>query len=303
MASKQSEALITFSNSMLGELGAHPDMPIEDVRVLFEHIGDLTAEPRGVDTIETNAGGVPALWAVPKGAAADRVLLCAHGGGYCIGSMYSHRKLYGHLAKATGCRALVVDYGLAPEHVHPGPVNDVANAYRWLLDQGIAPGHIALTGDSAGGGLAITTLLRARELGLPMPAATMPLSPWLDMDGGGASFETNKNNDRLVSREMLEQMSSTFLGPNGSRNDPLVNPLFGDLRGLPPMYIQVGEFEALLDDSRMLAEAVRKADGSVKLDTFPEMQHVFQFMAGVSPEADDAIGRLAAWVRPKLGLA
>jgi acetyl esterase/lipase len=240
---------------------------------------------------------------VPKGGAADRVLLCSHGGGYVIGSMYSHRKLYGHLAKATGCRALIVDYGLAPESVHPGPVNDMANAYRWLLDQGIAPAHIALTGDSAGGGLAITTLLRAREQGLPMPAATMPLSPWLDMNGGGASFETNKDNDRMVSRELLEQMASTFLGPNGNRRDPLVNPLLGDMRGLPPVYIQVGGFETLLDDSQALAEAVRKADGSVKLDVFPEMQHVFQFMAGVAPEADDAIGRLAAWVRPKLGLA
>ena len=303
MASKQSEALIAFSKRALEELGAHPDMPIEDVRLVFDHIGDLTAEPRGVDTIETDAGGVPALWVVPKGCSADRVLLCAHGGGYCTGSMYSHRKLYGHLAKATGCRALIVDYGLAPEHVHPGPVNDMANAYRWLLDQGISAEHIALTGDSAGGGLAVTTLLRARELGLPMPAATMPLSPWLDMDGGGASFQTNKNNDQMVSRQMLEQMSSTFLGKDGNRHDPLVNPLNGDLRGLPPVYIQVGGYEALLDDSRMLADAVRKADGSVKLDVFPEMQHVFQFMAGVAPEADDAIDRLATWVRPKLGLA
>jgi monoterpene epsilon-lactone hydrolase len=302
MASKQSEKLITFSRGLLGELGANPDMPPDEVRRLFEHLGDVTAEPRGVDTIETDAGGSPALWAEPKGCAVDRVLLCAHGGGYCVGSMYSHRKLYGHLAKAVGCRALIVDYGLAPEHTHPGPVNDMANAYRWLLDRGITPNHIALTGDSAGGGLAVTTLLRARELGLPMPAATMPLSPWLDMDGSGGSFETNKDNDAVVSHDMLGQLASTFLGANGNRRDPMVNPLHADLRGLPPMYIQVGGFEVLLDDSRALAEMVRKADGVVKLDVFPEMQHVFQFLAGVAPEADDAIRRLADWVRPRLSL-
>ena len=303
MASKQSEKLITFYKGLLAELGANPEMPPDEVRLLFEHMGDVTAEPGGVDTIETDAGGVPSLWAVPKGCAADRVLLCSHGGGYCVGSMYTHRKLYGHLAKAVGCRALIVDYGLAPENIHPGPVNDMAKAYRWLLDQGITPNHIALTGDSAGGGLAITTLLRLRERGLPLPAASMPLSPWVDMDGTGGTFQSNKDRDVLVAPELLGQMASTFLGENGNRRDPLVNPLHGDLRGLPPVYIQVGGYETLLDDSRALAEAVRKADGEVKLDEFPEMQHVFHFLAGVAPEADDAIGRLASWVRPKLGLA
>ena len=302
MASKQSEKLIIAYKAVLGELGANPDMPLPDVRALFEHMGDVTAEPGGIDFIETAAAGVPAMWAVPKGCTEDRVLLCAHGGGYSFGSMYTHRKLYGHCAKAIGCRALIVHYNRSPEHPHPGPVNDVAKAYRWLLDQGITPNHIAVIGDSAGGALAITTLLRLREQGLPMPAATMPLSPWLDMDGGGASFQGNKQVDALVAREMLGDMVKMFLGENGNRHDPLVNPLHGDLRGLPPAYIQVGGHEVLLDDSRDLAEALRRADGEVKLDVFPEMQHVFQFLAGAAPEADDAIAKLAAWARPKLGL-
>lgn len=302
MASKQSEQLVTLYKGFLATLGSSPDMPLDEMRAVFEHMGDVTAEPRAVDYIETDAGGVPALWAVPKGCAEDRVLLCSHGGGYVIGSMYTHRKLYGHFAKAIGCRALIVHYGLAPEHVHPGPVNDMAKAYRWLLDQGIAPNHIALTGDSAGGGLAITTLLRLREQGLPLPAATMPLSPWLDMDGGGGTFETNKERDVLVARELIQDMAKAFLGENGNRRDPLVNPLHGNLRGLPPVNIQVGSYECLLDDSRALAEAVRRADGEVTLDVYPEMQHVFHFLAGVAPEADEAIGKLAAWVRPKLGL-
>lgn len=303
MASKQSEQLVTLYKSWIAALGANPEMPLDELRSMFEHWGDVTAEPGGVDYVETDAGGVPALWAVPKGCAADRVLLCAHGGGYVAGSMYTHRKIYGHFAKAIGCRALIVHYRRAPESVHPGPVDDMVQAYRWLLDQGVQPNHIALTGDSAGGGLAITTMLRLREKGLPLPAASMPLSPWLDMDATGGTFESNREKDVLVAREIIQGMSATFLGEGGNRRDPLANPLHGDLRGLPPVYIQVGGYETLLDDSRALAEALRRADVEVKLGVHPEMQHVFHFLAGVAPEADDAIGQLAAWVRPKLGLS
>ncbi|HEY4042316.1 MAG TPA: alpha/beta hydrolase, partial [Rhodopila sp.] len=297
MASKQSEQLVTYFKSVVAALAANPQMPLDEMRTLFEHMGDVTAEPGGVDYIETDAGGVPALWAVPKGCAQDRVLLCAHGGGYVTGSMFTHRKMYAHLAKAVGCRALIVHYGRAPENVHPGPVNDMAKAYSWLLDQGVKPQHIAVTGDSAGGALAITTILKIRDQGRPLPAATMPLSPWIDMEATGASYETNKERDVLVMPDLIAGMASTFLGEKGNRKDPLANPLNGDLRGLPPVYIQVGGYEALLDDSRSLSERVRKADGEVKIDVFPEMQHVFQFLAGAAPEADDAIKRLATWVR------
>ena len=131
----------------------------------------------------------------------------------------------------------------------------------------------------------------------------MPLSPWLDMDATGASFETNKDRDVLVEREIILGMAAAFLGEKGDRKDPLANPLHGELRGLPPVYIQVGGYETLLNDSRALAEALRRADVEVKIDVFPEMQHVFQFLAGAAPEADQAIQQLAAWVRPKLGLA
>ena len=150
--------------------------------------------------------------------------------------------------------------------------------------------------------MAVTTILCVRQQGLPLPAATMPLSPWLDMEATGGTFETNKAKDVLNSREIMLGMATTFLGENGNRRDPLANPLLGDLRGLPPVYIQVGGYEVLLDDSRALAEALRRADGEVKLDVYPEMQHAFQLLAGVAPEADDAIGKLAAWVRPKLAL-
>lgn len=302
MASRGAEELKTFLSNWAATLAARPDMQLDELRLIFEHWGDVTAEPGGVDYIEADANGVPALWAVPKGCAQDRVVLCLHGGGYVTASMYTHRKVYGHLAKAIGCRGLVPHYRRAPEHVHPAPVDDAVTAYKWLLDQGIAPGHIALTGNSAGGALAVTTLLRARERNLPMPAATMPLSPWVDMEITGDSLTTNREKDVLVQKEVVEIMAATFLGEAGNRRDPLANPLYADLKGLPPMYIQVGGDETLLDDSSRLAERAQKAEVEVKLDIFPEMQHVFHFAAGYAPEADDAIRRLAGWVRPKLGL-
>ena len=302
MASKQSEELNKLYLEWVAALKANPEMPLDELRHMFEQWERITGEPGGVDYIETDAAGVPAMWAAPKHCAQDRVLLCAHGGGYALGSMYTHRKVYAHAAKAIGCRALIVHYGLAPENVHPGPVNDMARSYKWLLDQGIPAGHIALIGDSAGGGLAVTTILRLREQGLPLPAATMPLSPWLDMDGAGETFETNAAKDLIVTRDLIQGMAATFLGEGGNRRDPLANPLYADLKDLPPMYVQTGADETLLDDSRKLADLARRSGVDVTLEIVPEMQHVFQFLAGTAPEAGTAIRRLAAWVRPKLGL-
>src|SRR5258708_28442226 len=177
MPSIQSEDLKTLYKGWVAALAANPTMDLDDLRRMLEHWGDVPADPGGVDYAEVTAGTVPALWATPKGCAQDRVLLCTHGGGYVTGSMYTHRKVYGHFAKAIGCRALIVHYRRAPENVHPGPVDDVVACYRWLLDQGIEPQHIALTGDSAGGDLPITTVLRARGQGFPMPAATLAPPP------------------------------------------------------------------------------------------------------------------------------
>jgi acetyl esterase/lipase len=178
----------------------------------------------------------------------------------------------------------------------------MARSYKWLLDQGIRPNHVALIGDSAGGGLAVTTILRAREQGLPLPAATMPLSPWLDMDATGETFKTNAAKDLIVTRDIIQTMSGAFLGEGGNRQDPFANPLHADLTGFPSMYIQTGADETLLDDSRELADLARRSGVDVTLEIVPEMQHVFQFLAGTAPEADAAIRRLADWVRPKLGL-
>jgi len=263
----------------------------------------LTAEPRGVDYIETDADGVLAMWAAPKGCAADRVILCFHGGGFFGGSMYTHRKLYGHFAKKIGCRALIVDYSRTPERIHPTQVNEGLTAYKWLLDQGIKANHIALAGDSAGGNLAVTTLLLIRDKGLPMAAATMPFSAWFDMVGTGESMITNSDNDALFNEQWIHYMAGLFVGDKGNLKDPYASPVYADLKGLPPIYLQAGGYEMLLDDSTMLAELARKAGLELRFDVFPFMQHSWHMAAGRAPEADDAISRYADWVKPKLGLS
>jgi epsilon-lactone hydrolase len=300
MASKQSEAVTKHYQSNLAAFAENPQWSPGERKDYMEGWNVLTAEPGGVDYLETDAGGVPAMWAVPKGADTSRVLFGIHGGGFVSGSMYTHRKLVAHLAKHIGIRALLVNYRLLPEGVYPAPLDDTYAAYRWLLDQRIDAGRVAVTGDSAGGGLSISTQLRAREQGLPLPGATMLLSPWVDMAVTGDTMVSNSGKDALFNLSWVQQLAAGFLGGTDPR-DPLASPLYADLTGLGPVYIQVGDQELLLDDSRRLAQYAEKAGVEVRLDVFPEMQHTFQMMAGRAPEADDAIRRLAAWVRPKLG--
>lgn len=301
MASPQAAAIDHLFDSFLADLAANPQMPLEDLRDMLEKCGDLARDPGGVDYLEVEANGTPCLWAVPKGCREDRVLLALHGGGCVTGSRFSHRKMFAHIAKAVGCRALIVDYGRAPEQQHPSQVNECVKVYEWLLGQGIKPAHIATVGDSAGGNLCTTVVLAARDKKLPLPAAVMPLSPWYDMEATAESFKTNSKVDRLISRELSLNMSQMFLGAASPR-DPLANPLHADYKGFPPTYIQVGGFEAIVDDSLRVAERLKAAGVEYRCDVYPEMQHVFQFMAGKAPEADDAIQKLAAWVKPKLGL-
>lgn len=278
---------------------ADPAMPLDKVRNLFEHWGDVTAEPRGVDYVEDSLAGLPVLWAKPKGADAKRVLLCFHGGGYVLGSMYSHRKLYGHFAKASGAVAAIVDYRRAPENLHPGPVKDCVAAYAALLESGIDPAHVAFVGDSAGGALAITSLLLAREQGLPLPACALAMAPYLDLEARGETYETNAEVDALGAREATLTFVEVFLGANGDRHDPLASPLYGDLAGLPPIYVQTGGDDVLLDDSRRFHALAAAAGVETVLDVVPAQQHVFQFLAGFTDEADAAVARAADWLRSR----
>jgi epsilon-lactone hydrolase len=299
MASKESRRVNRYWETVLQSM-LNPD---PENLVTNAQWDVLTGEPGGVDYLEVDAGGVPALWAVPHGTTDDApVLLCFHGGGFVGGSMFTHRKMFAHLAKAIGVRALSIDYTLLPQGgVFPRPVVEGVTAYQWLLDQKIPAGNIAFAGDSAGGQLAIAVQLQARSQGLPLPAAAMLISPWTDLAVTGESMEYNKDNDVFFTKQGIAELATGFLNGHDPR-DPEIMPLHADLRGFGPLYIQVGDQELLLDDSRMLAAYAQKAGVDVRIDEFPDQQHSFQMAGGLAPEADDAIARFAAWARPKLGI-
>ncbi len=262
----------------------------------------LTAEPGGVDYVETSLDGKTALWVQPKQAHKDRVVLYLHGGGYVGGSIWTHRKMVGHLAKAIGCNALLPSYDYAFESKFPRQIEQAVTALEWLAAQGIEPEHTIGAGDSAGAGLIVAATMKRRDAGRPLPAALLNISGWHDMSQSGRSYETNREKDAFFQKASVDMLASLVLGEADARN-PLASPIFADLTGLPPIYLQVGGDETLLDDSRVLAERAKAAGVEVCLEVFPGMLHSFQMMAGRAPEADEAIERFAQWARPKLGLS
>lgn len=302
MASQEAQAIVDLYKEWSGKLAMTGDMSLDELRALFDDWGELSSQPVGVEFHTASLAGVPGVWATPEGADKSRVVICCHGGGFSVGSSKSHQKMYGHLAKAVGCPTFTLDYTRAPENPHPGIVEEAVAVYAQLLDQGFKPEHIATTGDSAGGNLCTTMILYARHKGYPLPACCAPLSPWYDMESKGESLVTNADKDALVGEDILSGMIAAFLGETGSPQDPFANPLYADVKGFPPTLIQVGEYEGLLDDSRRFYQQAKTAGVDVELQVFPEMQHVFQFMAGRAPEADDAINKIAEFMRPRLGL-
>ncbi len=255
--------------------------------------------PEGIRVEPVDAAGVPAEWLSGPGADASRVLLYLHGGGYMIGSIASHRALAARIAESAGMRALIIDYRLAPEHPFPAAVEDAIAAYGFLLEQGIAPERIAIGGDSAGGGLTIAALIALRDAGRPLPGAAIALSPWTDLAGTGESMTTRAEADPMVQRDPLLASAALYLDGADART-PTASPLYADLGGLPPIYIQVGTAETLLDDSTRIAARIRAAGGAVELETFEDLIHVFQALAPHVPESLEAIEKLAAFVKRSL---
>jgi len=245
------------------------------------------------------AGDVPSLWVSAAGVDPSYVVVYFHGGGYKLGSVHSHRDLMARVSQAAGCRVLGVGYRLAPEHHFPAPVTDALAAYDWLLTQGVPPARIAFAGDSAGGGLAAAALLALREQGLPQPAAAVLLSAWTDLTAGGASYSTRAAADPIHQRPMILATARHYLGDNGDPENPLASPLFGNLGGLPPVLLQVGDRETGLDDSTRFAEKARAAGVEVRIEIYDQMIHVFQQFPDLLPEAQraiDSIGRFLSIV-------
>ncbi|MBI4693509.1 MAG: alpha/beta hydrolase [Gammaproteobacteria bacterium] len=301
MASPQALALKQGFKLFREQALANPNQTLDQMRANAAGFGKLTADVPDVEYRDVDAGGVPAMWVVPEGAHQDRVLLYTHGGGYVFCSVETHRRLAAHIARAIGCVALVIDYRLAPEHPHPAAVTDAVTSYKWLLGRGIAAKHVALSGDSAGGGLALATALKLRDEGIALPAGVVPLSPWADMVGATETMTSREAVDMLVSPQAIKDLAALFLKGQDAR-EPYASPVYANYRDLCPIYVQVGDEEVLLDDARAVAEAAQSAGVDTTLDVFPEMQHVFQIAAGNLPEADEAIARIAAWLKPRLGL-
>ncbi len=306
MPSKESDALREHFQYVTDQLAADPEMGLPTMRGLLEEFSVRSKEPTGVTYEEVDAGGRPAIWCLPLDAADDRVVLYTHGGGFVTNTMHSHRKLAAHLAKAAGCRALVLEYRLAPEHAYPAQLEDATAAFNWLLDQGYSADRIALAGDSAGGNLATATALRLRDSGRGVgtggPAAIVGFSPWYDLEGLGSTMQTNAEHDALVQPGLIGGMTAAYLGADGSPKDPLANPTYADPTGLPPMYLAVGTHETLQDSVEQFADRAKNAGVEVVLELAEGMQHVYPFMAGRAPEADLTIADAGRFLRSKLGL-
>jgi epsilon-lactone hydrolase len=253
----------------------------------------LSAEPDGIEQekVHDPAG----LWLRPPDAIAGLAVLAIHGGGFVGGSVATHRRMFGHLARAAGVATLAVEYGLVPDHVFPSQLDTVAAAYRWLLDRG-ADG-VAVAGDSCGATLALALAVRARDEGLPRPASLLLMSAWTDLEAAGASYDSGS--DPFFTRELVRGLAAGYLAGADPR-DPLAAPLHADLRGLPPAYLQAGAEESLLDDSRQLADRLRDAGVGVRLDVFADQVHTFQMGAGRTRVANEAIGRAGSWLRSTL---
>mgnify|MGYP001053212296 CR=1 FL=1 len=292
-----SDFLRALYQTWTDRMAANPGLTIPDLRSLFDEWHQPTFEPEGVTYKSDVLAGVEAIWALPIGADTKKVVLYTHGGGFAVGSAASHRKLAGHLAKHLGVTAVVIDYRRAPEHPFPAQLEDSTAVYKELLARGFKPADITTGGDSAGGNLAVATVLKLRDDGVALPGAVIAFSPWLDMEHVGKTLETNAATDALCSKAVLEAMSGMFLGEKGSRTNPLANPLKASYKGYPRLYLNAGELETLRDNAEDLAR-IAKADGvDVTLSVVGGMQHVFPFLAGRAVEADDELRRIATWFK------
>ena len=263
---------------------------VEKTAKLFGKIpAEIEVSPAAID-------GLPAEWILPVQSTKDKVILYFRGGGYVMGSVQSHRSIVAKFVKGSGVCELLFDYHLAPEHPFPAALDDSIAAYRWLLAQGISPSHIVFVGDSAGGGLSLATLIALKDQGIPLPAAAVALSPWTDLKNTGESLKTKAKVDQLTWGESWVVFSKYYAADNDPGN-PWISPLYGDLHGLPPVLIYVGENEVLLDDSTRFAEKAKNSGVDITLKVWEGMFHCFPACAPLFPEAKQAMDEICAFIK------
>jgi acetyl esterase/lipase len=270
----------------------------DQMRADFEAWCERFSDPRTASIARVSAGSVPADEIWPPGVTTSRAILYFHGGGYVLGSSRSHRSLAKQIAFAARARVVVPDYRLAPEHPFPAAVDDAVVAYRWLLATGAEPERIAVAGDSAGAGLALALLVSLRDAGAPLPACAVLLSPFADLECRGESYESLAASDPIVSREMGIGMGRTYVGA-GDPSHPLASPVHAKLDGLPPLLIQVGSREVVLDDARAIERHAREACVPAKLKLWEGVVHAWHLYAPAFDEGRRAIEELSWFIRQR----
>ena len=277
------------------------NVPVDTARKHLETVArTLLIRATGVHVEQSQLAGIDVDWLRPKGAREDKVLFYLHGGAYVLGSRRTHRQLASHMAKEASVTAVLPEYRLAPEHPYPAAIEDAVAVYRALLESGLKPEDIVISGDSAGGGLSVATLLALRHAGDPLPAAAVLLSPFLDVTASGESATTRADQDPWFEVKDMAVVARYYCSDESKWRDPLISPVFANVSGLPPMLIQVGDDEILLNDSTRLAEKLEAAGVDVELEIWPDMWHVFQMFIGKMPESRRAVEKIGRYIRGSL---
>lgn len=257
--------------------------------------------PKEAEIHQVHAGDVPCEWIVCADKLhQNRVFIYLHGGGYFFGSPRSHRTLTWRISQAGQMKVLAVDYRQPPDWQYPEPIFDVVRVYRWLLEKGYEPHNIFIGGDSAGGNLTLVSLLKFRELGLPMPAGAVCISPWADLTASGDSLRYNEQSEPMIPVKLLRFLSRIYAGQH-LPDDPYLSPIFGDFSGFPPLLVQVGSTEILLSDAERVVEAAHRAKIPAKLSVYPRMMHVFQAAAYYIPEGKEAVREIGRFIHKHVG--
>jgi acetyl esterase/lipase len=251
--------------------------------------------PKGVQVERLDISGLPAAWVRSAQANPERVIVYLHGGGYVVGSIDDYKMLCGQMADVLKTNLLIPEYRLAPENPFPAAVEDAKDIYRWLLEQGFKPANIVIAGDSAGGGLGLAAVLALRDDGVPLPAAIVCLSPWADLTFQGQSHQAKAKSEAMLTSEKLHEWAGFYAGAENPAH-PLISPVYADFRGFPPLLIQVGSEEILLDDARMVAEKARAAGVDVTLKIWEGMWHVWQMLGEFVPEGKAAIEEIGRFI-------
>jgi len=275
------------------------DFDPQAIRARSDQVGFFARPRKNVKIVSVEAGVVPSEWLIPIAAPQDCSILYLHGGAWFMGSANTHRAFVSRLAYASGVQALVINYRLAPEFPFPAGLEDCVTAYEWLLQSGIAANRIIVAGDSAGGNLTLALLIALRDAGKPLPAGAVALSPATDLAFTGESLHTRLQLDPIFSGGGPSNIIQAYIASHDP-HEPLISPLYGDLHGLPPLLIHVGDHEILLDDSVRFGEKALAAGVEATTVVWPEMFHVFHLFTPILPEARRAVRQIAAFIRSRL---